>query len=119
MGGGYSGDGFTMFFYKQKYTSIGGGGSLGFQTSSNNPIPGYGIEFDGWANWPSDFLNIPGGIINPPTGDPSGAYIGLIKDSVSNHLAYTANDPRVNDNSWHQVLYMFKNLLLAFMLTKR
>jgi YVTN family beta-propeller protein len=103
VGGGFSGDGFTMFFYKHKYSNVGGGGSLGFQASDNSIIPGYGIEFDGWANWPTDFLNIAGGVINPPTGDPSGAYIGLIKDSVGNHLAYTETDQRVADNVWHRV----------------
>ncbi len=101
-GGDYSGDGFTMFFYKQPYSTFSNGGDLGFNTQ-DAIIPGYGIEFDGWQNIPGDFQGIAGGVLNPSTGDPSGAYIGLIQNSVGDHLAYTANDPRVDDNQWHQV----------------
>jgi hypothetical protein len=99
-GGSYHGDGFTMFFYKQQYTSLANGGDLAF-TGLNAIVPGYGIEFDGWQNIAQDFQSI-GGQINPPQGDPSDAYIGLIKDSAGNHLAYV-NDPRVDDGQWHQV----------------
>ena len=60
VGGGTGGDGFTIFFYKQQFTSIGNGDTLGF--SSNTAIvPGYGIEFDGWQNIPGDFQLIAGG----------------------------------------------------------
>jgi|GEM_PF-3003169 hypothetical protein len=90
-----------MFFYKQPYSTFDNGGDLGFNTQYAI-IPGYGIEFDGWQNIPGDFQDIAGGIINPPTGDPSGAYIGLIQNSVGDHSAYV-NDPRVDDNQWHQV----------------
>jgi len=100
-GGSYSGDGFTMFFYKQPYSTFDNGGNLGFN-SQYAIIPGYGIEFDGWQNPSGDFQSIAGGQINPPTGDPSNAYIGLIEDFVGNHLAYV-NDQRVDDNNWHQV----------------
>jgi YVTN family beta-propeller protein len=95
---GLSGDTLIMFFYTQENSTLGGSG-----LSSQSIIPGYGIEFDGWPNWPMDFLHIAGGIINPPTGDPFDNYIGLIEGSVGNHLAYTVNDPRVSDNAWHQV----------------
>ena len=100
-GGSYSGDGFTMFFYKQPYSTFSNGGDLGFNTQYAI-IPGYGIEFDGWQNIPGDFQGIAGGIMNPPSGDPSGAYIALIQNSVGDHLAYV-NDSRVDDNQWHQV----------------
>ena len=102
VGEGNSGDGFTMFFYKQPYSTFSNGGDLGFNTQ-DAIIPGYGIEFDGWQNIPGDFQDIAGGVMNPPTGDPSGAYIALIQNSVGDHLAYTANDPRVDNNQWHNV----------------
>jgi hypothetical protein len=101
-GGSYSGDGFTMFFYKQPYSTFSTGGDLGFN-SQYAIVPGYGIEFDGWQNIPGDFQDVAGGVLNPSTGDPSGAYIGVIQNSVGDHLAYTANDPRVDDGQWHQV----------------
>ena len=99
-GGGYSGDGFTMFFYKQKYSSFSEGGNLGFNLG-DAIIPGYGIEFDGWRNWAGDFQSIEGGK-QTSLGDPADKYIALIEDSVSNHLAYV-NDSRTSDNIWHQV----------------
>jgi len=105
-----SGDGFLFFFYKQKYPSTidwdesygdngVAGGRLGFNTQSI--IPGYGIEFDGWANIASEFDDIVGGKPNP-SADPSDSHIALIKDFTGNHLAYV-NDKRIYDNVWHQV----------------
>lgn len=99
--GGYQGDGFTMFFYKQHYSSIGGGGSLAFTTKNNEIVPGYGIEFDGWQNIPADFQQF-AGMQQNPQGDPSPSHIALIKDYVGNHLTYV-NDRRVAGNEWHQV----------------
>jgi hypothetical protein len=105
-----SGDGFLLFFYKQEYPSTidweesygdngVAGGRLGFNTQSI--IPGYGIEFDGWANIAYEFADIIGG--NPhPSADPSDSHIALIKDFTGNHLAYV-NDKRIYDNVWHQV----------------
>ena len=92
------GDGFVMFFYKQKYSSFGEGGNLAFGKGPwpNPPIifPGYGIEFDNWHN----------SIHN----DPLGNHIALIKDHVDNHLAYV-NDPRTGDNCWHNVSVVVKD----------
>jgi hypothetical protein len=110
-GGGFcSADGFTMFFYKQKYPStidytddygVNGvsGGRLGFNSLS--VIPGYGIEFDGWQNVRYEFAMINGGQPNP-SADPSDNHIALIKDFVGDHLAYV-DDSRVADNNWHKV----------------
>jgi hypothetical protein len=103
-GGNWQGDGFTIFFYKQNYTSIDRGGSLGFSARNGytlNPVPGYGIEFDAWQNIPSDFMQFTGSPSNQ-LGDPSENHIALIKDYVGNHLTYV-NDPRVADNEWHKV----------------
>lgn len=102
MGGGQGGaDGITMFFYKQYYTSIDNGGSLGF-SSPGAIVPGYGIEFDSWQNIASDFQNMAGG--HPGAqGDPSGHHIALIEDYAGNHLA-VANYDKVADNNWHQVI---------------
>ena len=105
-----SGDGFLFFFYKQNYPSTidweerygdngVAGGRLGFNTHSI--IPGYGIEFDGWANIPYEFADIVGGTPNP-SADPSDSHIALIKDFTGNHLAYV-NDQRIYDDVWHQV----------------
>ena len=98
-GGNYQGDGFTMFFYKQEYSTVDRGGSLGF--SSSSIVPGYGIEFDGWQNIPMDFQKIAGGQSDPP-GDPSSSHVALIQDYAGNHLAY-ANNQRAADNNWHEV----------------
>ncbi|MGD2066269.1 MAG: hypothetical protein PVI43_03760 [Candidatus Bathyarchaeota archaeon] len=106
-----SGDGFLFFFYKQKYPSpidweesYGdngvAGGRLGFNTGSI--IPGYGVEFDGWANIAYEFADIVGGTPNP-SADPSDSHIALIKDFTGNHLEYV-NDQRIYDNFWHQVI---------------
>jgi len=101
-GGNCHGDGFTMFFYKQYYeNSIGNGGSLAFSPNLQIAL-GYGVEFDGWQNPAGDSQGIPSNLINPPTGDPSNAYIALIQDIACNHLAY-ANDSRVDDGRWHEV----------------
>ena len=98
--GSWQGDGFTMFFYKQDYSNLDSGDSLGF-----NPLdktaPGYGIEFDGWQNIPYDFQEASGGHPNA-LGDPSANHIALIKDYSGNHLVWV-NDSRVADNTWHQV----------------
>jgi hypothetical protein len=105
-----SGDGFLLFFYKQEYPSTidweesygdngVAGGRLGFNTQSI--IPGYGVEFDGWANIAYEFDDIVGGKPNP-SADPSDSHIALIKDFTGNHLAYV-NDERIYDNVWHQV----------------
>ena len=103
-GGSHQGDGFTMFFYKQKYSSLDTGGSQGFNSKENSIrhiVPGYGIEFDAWQNWVSDFQQIPGTNQNPQ-GDPSANHIGLIEGFSGNHLAYV-DDSRVADNNWHKV----------------
>lgn len=96
-GGDRRGDGFTMFFYKQKYSTVGLGGGLGFNNETQF-FPGYGIEFDAWQNIPQDFKLGP----QPNLGDPSPDHIALIENDVGNHLAYV-NDERVADNNWHQV----------------
>ncbi len=102
-GGGYcQGDGFTIFFYKQAYSSVNSdssGNHLGFNSFS--VIPGYGIEFDGWQNIPWDFEQVTGGEQNPQ-GDPSSSHIALIEDFTGNHLTYV-DDQRVADNNWHKV----------------
>jgi hypothetical protein len=94
--GSGGGDGFTIFFYKQNYSTIGSGGSLGF-SADREAVPGYGIEFDGWQN-------IPQGGLSPPeeAGDPSGNHIALIKDWYGNHLVHV-DDIRTQDNYWHNV----------------
>ena len=94
---GLSGDALIMFFYTPNNSTLLGSGPA---SQSNS---GYGIEFDGWPNWASDFVRLNGGLINPPTGDPYDNHIGLIEGSVGNHLVYTAKDPRVSDYIWHHV----------------
>jgi hypothetical protein len=83
--GGYSGDGFTMFFYKQPYTEIATGGNLGFNGWNKN-ASGCGVEFDSYLG----------------LGDPSPNHVALIQDVFSNHLTYV-NDMRVADGNWHSV----------------
>lgn len=82
--GGGGADGLVCMFCKQTgYTPVDGG-SLGFVDVTGN-VPGYGIEFDHWYN-----------------SDPSSEHIALIKDEVSNHLAWM-DDDRVDDDIWHHV----------------
>jgi len=103
-GGVHQGDGFVMFFYKQKFTQPNEGGGLGFSIRNGSelkPVPGYGIEFDGWQNSESNHRLIADNL-NPPYGDPSENHVALIKDSVGNHLAWV-DDQRIADNIWHQV----------------
>jgi len=113
-GGVHQGDGFVMFFYKQKFTLPMEGGGLGFSIRNGSvkavpgyegeelkPVPGYGIEFDGWQNSEYDHKQIANNL-NPPYGDPSENHVALIKDSVGNHLAWV-DDQRIADNIWHQV----------------
>lgn len=99
-GGGSGADGLVFMFYKNKspYTP-GAGGFLGFQPWDNlTGISGYGIEFDNWQNVAGDH-----GIV-----DPSGNHIALINDSVNNHVKYV-NDPRTEDNIWHNTRVRFEN----------
>ena len=107
-GGGSGADGFTMFFYKQQYSTLDNGGSLAF-TSPDTIVPGYGIEFDSWQNPASDPHLSPGQLSNPSQGDPPTPYIGLIENYAGNHLAYTAIDPRVDDDTWHNVSVVVGN----------
>ncbi|MFZ7137654.1 MAG: hypothetical protein ACOWW1_04460 [archaeon] len=97
------GDGFIMFFYKQAYSSIGKGGSLGFTTENNEIIPGYGIEFDGWRNSAYDAELFGLQQSQPSNVDPSSSHIALIEDYAGKHLAYVGDD-RVEDNEWHSVI---------------
>jgi len=79
-------DGFTFMFYKKTDYEPGSGGYLGFVTTVNKPVSGYGIEFDDWSNeW-----------------DPKSAHVALIKDDVKDHLVYNTN-VRINDGKWHDV----------------
>ena len=100
-GGILNGDGFCMFFYKQKFDLIGTGGSLGF-SPFHLAIPGYGIEFDGFKNSVADTPVSVDAPMNPPDGDPSANHIALIKDATTNHLVYV-NDSRTSDYNWHNV----------------
>jgi hypothetical protein len=102
--GGSGGDGFTLFFYKQPFATLDGGGGLAFSSIIGGvraTVPGYGIEFDAWQNILQDFQQI-SSQVNPQTGDPSSAHIALIQDYAGNHLTYV-NDPRVDDGNWHNV----------------
>jgi hypothetical protein len=103
-------DGLVMFFFKQQYpsnldyeASYGTNGIAGGRTGFNSQsiIPGYGIEFDGWANIASEFDNIVGGQPNP-AADPSSNHIALIKDFTGDHLAYV-DGQNIRANDWHQV----------------
>lgn len=121
VGEGYQGDGFTMFFYKQEYSSPDTGDSLGF-APLDSVASGYGIEFDGWQNIPWDFQEASGGHPNAE-GDPSNSHIALIEDYSGNHLLWV-NDSRVADNQWHKVqvnvqassvkVYVDQNLVLEW-----
>jgi len=85
-GGGSGGDGLTFMFYKQTNYEPSDGSYLGFMNRNGIPVSGYALEFD---NWPNDW-------------DSYSSHIALIKDDVNNHLI-SVNDPRTEDNLWHDV----------------
>lgn len=96
IGGGTGADGITIFFYKQHYSvdssgweSTGAGSEIGFDYLGT-PIPGYGVEFDGYPHNEND--------------SPEN-HIAIIKDSVNNHLL-SVDDPRVEDDTWHDACIM-------------
>lgn len=92
VGGGTTnaGDGFVFLFYKKSDPYVPGkGGNLGFQTNLSDPIPGYGIEFDGWEN----------------TGDPSPHHVALIINRSDSHKCST--DFFTEDFRWHTAVVKF------------
>jgi outer membrane protein assembly factor BamB len=104
-GSGTGADGLAFMFYKQKDYDPYNGGCLGFTTppggsSSSTPVPGYGIEFDNFNN------GFDGG--EGQFDDPSGNHIAIIKDSVDNHIKYV-DDPRTEDDQWHNVKIIVGN----------
>ncbi len=101
VGGGNSGNGFIFMFYKRSNYDPGAGRYLGFtcrpdeRPCPDRSVPGYGVEWKTLYNVGGDFVN-----------DPSPSYIGLIKDNVSNHLAYVNSTIR---EQWHQAKIIVNN----------
>lgn len=92
-GGGTGADGFVFIFYKSIPYVPGQGGNLGFQHVASAPIPGYGIEFDGWQN----------------SYDPSPNHIAILDSGTDNHISPIINDSRTEDNTWHKAIIKFIN----------
>jgi hypothetical protein len=90
VGGGTGAEGFCTMFYKDETPYTGStpscGGGLGFSTTDDDTIPGYGIEFDAHRE----------------NGDPCERHVALIENRTDSHLVY-AEDDRVCDGSWHCV----------------
>jgi len=104
-GGGGCADGLVFMFYKKKDYLPYDGGGLGFVSPPGGPstmtsVPGYGIEFDNYRHE----CGCGPGVLE----DPSNNHIALIKDNVTNHLAYK-NDPRTEDYEWHNVKVVVGN----------
>jgi len=101
MGGGYnSADGITLFFYKQKLTSLDSGGSLGF-SSLYGGVPGYGVELDTWQNPAIEFQKSGEG--HPDAqADPNNSHIALIQNYAGNHLT-SVGFPQISDGNWHNI----------------
>lgn len=90
IGGGSGADGIVFMFHKQTGYAPDVGGTLGFTLPPHGslwPVPGYGVEIDGWYN---------------PGWDPSPSHIALIQDRSDRNLAW-ASDPRTKDSTWHTV----------------
>src|SRR5205814_2068479 len=80
----------VFMFYKNLAYAPTAGGAIGFSQSPSDPSKngGYGVELDTWYNGDNN--------------DPSASYIGLVKDSVANHLA-SANVPGLENGAWHTI----------------
>ncbi len=83
------GDGLAVAFYANPTTEPQDGGGFGFTGCG-----GYGIELDTWVH----------------SFDPQYLHIGLIKNDILDHLAYS-QIAEVEDEKWHHLKVVVKDLL--------
>jgi hypothetical protein len=103
------GDGFVFMFYKDKsayeiqHPRPAAGQYMAFQTTnpdySNNPVPGYGLEFDTFYNALCDPL--------------SENYIAIVQDVICESAQVYRPFNKIDDDIWHSVEFTFKNGHLA------
>jgi len=93
-------DGFIFMFYKNKgaYGTPDSGTYMAFQTrnrnGSDNPVPGYGLQFDTYQYGGCDPL-------------VRQNYIAIVKDVICNSAIIYAPFDEIDDNVWHSVEFRF------------
>jgi hypothetical protein len=100
-------DGFVFMFYKDKsaYGTPDSGTYMGFQTrnrdGSDNPVSGYGLQFDTYQYVGCDPLQT--------------NYIAIIQDVVCQSAQIYRPFTEIDDNVWHSVEFRFTNGRLVAM----
>ena len=98
------GDGFVFMFYKDKsayerHVRPAAGQYMAFQTTnpdySNNPVRGYGLEFDTSYNALCDALN--------------ENYVAIVQDVICESALIYRPFNKIDDGVWHSVEFSFKN----------
>jgi hypothetical protein len=98
-------DGFIFMFYKDKsaYGTPDSGSYMGFQTrnpdGSDNPVPGYGLQFDTFQYSGCD-----------PVQEN---YVAIVQDVICNSALVYRSFTKIDDNTWHSVEFTFHNGHLA------
>jgi Bacterial lectin len=103
-------DGFIFMFYKDKdaYGVPDSGSYMGFQTrnanGSDNPVPGYGVQFDTYQYSGCDPI-----LEN---------YVAIAEDAICNHQVYQPCS-KIDDNKWHFVEFAYNNAHLSLTIDGR
>jgi hypothetical protein len=98
-------DGFVFMFYKDKsaYGTPDSGTYMAFQTrnpnGSDNPVPGYGLQFDTYQYSGCDPL-----LEN---------YVAIVQDVICDSALVYRPFGKIDDNIWHSVEFTFHNGHLA------
>jgi len=98
-------DGFIFMFYKDKsaYGTPDSGSYMGFQTrnpnGSDNPVPGYGLQFDTYQYGGCDPLQ--------------ENYVAIVQDVICNSAQIYHPFAKIDDNAWHSVEFTFTDGRLA------
>jgi hypothetical protein len=100
-------DGFCLMFYKDK-GAYGGphgipdsGDYKAFQTrmsknnNEDNPVPGYGLQFDTWDNYGCDPQQV--------------NFVGIIKDKMCDSSLVDRPFAKIEDDVWHSVEFTYSN----------
>src|SRR5690349_3270819 len=93
-------DGFVFMFYKDKgaYGTPDSGTYMAFQTrnpnGSDNPVPGYGLQFDTYQYATCDPL------VNQN-------YVAIVQDVICNSAMVFQPFSLIDDNVWHSVEFRF------------
>ena len=98
-------DGFIFMFYKDKaaYGTPDSGSYMGFQTrnanGTDNPVPGYGLQFDTYQYVDCD-----------PVQEN---YVAIVEDVICNSAKVYRPFEMIDDNIWHSVEFTYRNRRLT------